>query len=147
MAASTMSAEDRLAVIDLIANYAWCVDTGDVEGYVDNFLADGVVEYGSGSRCAGHDEIRSWVAGLVDIKQIGSESGLRHVLGIPRIEGDGERCSARTYVVIPRLYATGEIGIPLVISYIDDCVKVDGRWRFAKRIIRGDLTAAPRSSN
>jgi len=142
--AGLMSADDRLGVIELIASYAWCVDKGDVEGYVDNFLPDGVVEYGNGNRCVGRDAVRRWVSGLLEIKQIGSESGLRHVLGLPQIQGgDDGRCSARTYVVIPRLYETGEIGIRLVISYIDDCVKVEGRWRFAKRVIRQDLVAAP----
>jgi hypothetical protein len=140
-----LSAADRLGVIDLIASYAMYLDAGDVEGYVGNFTPDGVVEYAGGS-CEGWDEIRPWVQRLVDIKQVGPESGLRHVLGIPHVQGDGDHATAQTYVVIPRLYQSGQIHVPLVISYIDECVKQAGRWRFAKRVIRQDLANRPPTS-
>lgn len=137
-----MTAEDRLDVQDLIARYATWVDTGDVEGYVQQFLPSGVIEHRAG-RCVGHDEIRPWVAGLVAEGRIGGDPAkMRHVLGLPVIEGDSERCSAKTYVVIPMIDEAGRIGVPLVGTYIDECVKVGDRWLFEKRIIQMDLIAS-----
>jgi len=144
--AAPLSAQDQLDVMALIARYAVVLDAGDVEGYVSNFAPSGVVEY-SGGRCVGRDEIRAWVGRLVSINQVGPESRLRHVLGIPYIEGDGERCSARTYVMIPRQGEAGEIAIPLVLTYVDSCVKRGGRWLFEKRVIQTDLAAPSRRTD
>ncbi len=140
MAVPGMSAEDRWNVFDLIARYAECVDEGDVEGYVGLFAPDGVIEHGAG-RCDGHDEIRPWVAELLEMNRIGPKSGLRHVMGTPIIRGDSETCTARTYMMIPRQEDDGSVTLPLVGTYLDSCVKVNGRWLFAKRVIQMDLIA------
>ena len=142
MPVTEMSADDRWAVFELIARYAECVDEGDVEGYVGLFTPDGVIEHGAG-RCDGHHEIRPWVAGLLEMNRIGPKSGLRHVMGTPIIRGDREVCTARTYMMIPRQEDDGSVSLPLVGTYLDSCVNVDGRWLFAKRIIQMDLVARP----
>jgi uncharacterized protein (TIGR02246 family) len=137
---SGMSADDRWAVFDLIARYAECVDEGDVEGYAGLFAPDGVIEHGAG-HCNGQDEIRTWVSGLLEMNHIGPKSGLRHVMGTPIIRGDSEVCTARTYMMIPRQEDNGSVTLPLVGTYLDSCVKLNGRWLFAKRIIQMDLVA------
>lgn len=71
----------------------------------------------------------------------GRRSALRHVMGLPVIRGDGDRCTARTYVMIPRMGEDGEISIPMVGTYRDDIVKIDGEWYFQKRSIFMDMTA------
>lgn len=140
--AGSMSVEDRLDVADLVARYAECVDTADIEGYVNLFLPDGVVEHSAGT-VTGRDEIRAWVAGLAQAGRIGPESRLKHVLGLPVIRGDGQRCTARTYVVIPRHMEAGDISTRLVGAYKDDIVKHDGRWLIEKRIIDLEFVATP----
>jgi uncharacterized protein (TIGR02246 family) len=136
-----MSIEDRLDVMDLVARYAECVDTADVEGYAGLFMPDGVVEHSAGS-VKGRDAIRDWVAGLAKDRRIGPESKLKHVLGLPVIRGDGHRCTARTYVVIPRQMESGEISTRLAGAYKDDLVKQDGQWLIEKRVIDLDLVAS-----
>jgi len=61
---------------------------------------------------------------------------------MPVIQGDGEQATARTYVTIPRHLDSGEIAIRFVGTYFDDCVKVDGTWLFAKRVIDIDFVGA-----
>ena len=140
-----LTAQDRLDVINLVASYAAYLDTADLDGYVDNFAPGGVIEHSAG-RCEGQAEIRAWVGGLLGARRPGDTSSpYRHVLGIPLIEGDGERCSARTYVLIPQ-QRDGELTLPMVLTYVDSCVKLDGRWRFAKRIIQPGLVSAARRS-
>jgi hypothetical protein len=135
-----MSIEDRLDVMDLLARYAECVDTADVGGYADLFLPDGVVQHSAGT-VQGREAIHAWVAGLAREGRIGPQSNLKHFLGLPVIRGDGQRCTARTYVMIPRLMETGEISTRLAGTYKDDIVKQDGRWLFEKREIDLDFVA------
>jgi uncharacterized protein (TIGR02246 family) len=142
--ASTISAEDRVAVMNLIADYAFRLDNADLDGYVDNFTPDGVFD-GGGGRIEGRGAIREYVGGLLANRPPGTPRGLRHIMGVPSIqsggEGDGERCRAQTYVMIPGSTDDGQIRVAMVGMYTDDIVKADGRWRFAVRHIRMALTS------
>jgi hypothetical protein len=44
--------------------------------------------------------------------------------------------------MIPRMDEDGEVRIPMVGTYRDDIVKVDGRWYFEKRSIMMDMTSS-----
>ena len=50
--------EDRLDLHDLIARYAWALDVGDVEGYLDCFVEDAWVEHDPPGRVVGREGIR-----------------------------------------------------------------------------------------
>jgi uncharacterized protein (TIGR02246 family) len=135
-----ISAEEKIAVMNLIADYAFRLDTADLGGYVDNFTPDGVFD-GGGGRIEGRDAIRAYVGKLLANRPPGSTGGLRHIMGIPSIEGEGERCKALTYVMIPGSTDDGQIRVAMTGLYTDDIVKFDGRWRFAVRHIRMALTS------
>ena len=136
----TISAEDRVAVMNLIASYAFRLDTSDLDSYVDNFAPDGVFDSTAG-RFEGREAIRTLVAGLLEAGRSGTGSGLRHVMGIPKIEGHGDHCHAETYVMIPGATPDGQIRVLMTGMYTDDIVKIDGRWRFAVRHIRMALNS------
>lgn len=138
--ASTISAEDRVAVMNLIADYAFRLDSADLDGYVENFTPEGVFD-GGGGRIEGRAAIREYVGRLLANRPPGSTGGLRHVMGMPSIEGDGDRCRALTYVMIPGSTQDGQIRVAMTGLYTDEIVKVDGRWRFAVRHIRMALTS------
>ena len=57
--ANRLSADDRLDIMDLIARYAHTLDSGDLDGYVNNFAPDGVLF----ERQKGRQQIRDYVAG------------------------------------------------------------------------------------
>jgi uncharacterized protein (TIGR02246 family) len=133
--AAPMTAEDRLGVFDLIASYAYTLEAGDLDGYVDNFTPDGVWEGGSG-RHVGRTAIRTFVERLIQIGQDGPE-GHRHFLGIPHITGDSEHCRAQTYVIIPAEGSRDTVNVGSFGVYRDEIVKHDGRWRFAHRHLQG----------
>jgi 3-phenylpropionate/cinnamic acid dioxygenase small subunit len=50
--------EDRVEVEELMARYAWALDTGDFEGYVECFHEDGWLEHWPQGRCHGRDGLR-----------------------------------------------------------------------------------------
>jgi hypothetical protein len=51
------------------------------------------------------------------------------------IEGDGKRCTARTYVQELVELADGACAISMVAEYQDVCVKLAGQWLFEERAI------------
>jgi ketosteroid isomerase-like protein len=135
-----LSPEDHLAVIDLLASYARAIDSGDPDAYADNFLEDAILDRSVAEPLEGRAAIREWVAGLIASGHVGGDPAtLRHFVALPRIEGEGDRCTAETYCVILDYDPDRNIRSPLVGRYEDVCVKVDGRWRFQHRIIHGEL--------
>jgi hypothetical protein len=138
--AGRMTAEDRLAVIDLIVSYGYYLDAGDIDGYVDNFTPDGILA-GANGRRQGREAIRERVYHLLALGEVGPAAPMRmrHIFGIPSVHGDSERCEAATYVMIPGYDAEGRIAFPLIGVYKDAIVKHEGRWRFAVRTIQMDL--------
>jgi uncharacterized protein (TIGR02246 family) len=132
--------EDLTAIQELIASYAEFIDDGNIEGYLNNFTPDGVFENRRG-KIEGREAIREFVAPILEANRTDSRPRMRHVMGFPVIRGDGDRATARTYVMIPRLDEDGEIRVPMVGTYRDDIVKVDGQWYFKTRSIMMDMTS------
>ncbi|HEX5367848.1 MAG TPA: nuclear transport factor 2 family protein, partial [Dehalococcoidia bacterium] len=109
----------------------------DLDGYLNNFAPDGEFENERGT-IKGREAIGAWVGSIMGVDRV---SGMRHFLGLPVIRGDAERCTARTYVMIPRRGDDGEISVTMVGTYRDDIVKIDGEWYFQKRSIFMDMTS------
>ncbi len=137
-----LAAQDHMDVMDLIASYCLRIDAGDAQGYAENFRPDAELELIGGRRLHGRDEIKTWVGELIGSGRVGGDpASLRHFVGLPQIHGEGDRCTAKTYCVILDYDPEQHIRVPLVGRYDDTCVKVDGRWYFEERIIRGELSA------
>jgi uncharacterized protein (TIGR02246 family) len=128
-----LTAAERLAVMDLIADYAHKLESGDLDGYLDNFTPDGVFEVMAG-RHAGREAIRALVSHLYDIGQDGP-GGNRHILGLPRIAGTTDGCTAQTYVAIVGGADADGMLIRSIGQYSDRIVRHEGRWRFAHRAL------------
>ena len=121
-------ADDRAELVELIARYAWAIDTGAASGVAELFTVDGVFDGVSGlyegrlritemaTRSRAHDAphlVQHWVANSV-------------------FDGDEERCSVRSMCIGPSV-CEGRAVLAFVGTYLDRCVKVDGQWRFARR--------------
>jgi uncharacterized protein (TIGR02246 family) len=126
---TALTAEDRLDIIDLLARYAWAIDTGDVEGYVACFTSDAVVSM-RGAINTGHEAIRAYVTSVVTRPEF---PGRQHHHGEVRIEGDGERCRVKSYSTISQRFEGGETKVMFAGQYRDVVVKQGGRWLFAER--------------
>jgi hypothetical protein len=141
---STISNEDRGALMDLLTRYVAAIDSADMEGYLSVFTPDGVLDMPD-AESVGHDAIREYMTRLFARRQNGGPTSM-HFVGMPSIQGNSERCTIRLYNIILRANPDGTVTIPLVSDYIDTCVKVDGQWFFERRIIRagaGVMSSAP----
>ncbi|HLF71695.1 MAG TPA: nuclear transport factor 2 family protein [Dehalococcoidia bacterium] len=144
MPENTISAEDQLAVMRLIQSYCNYIDSGDADGYANNFLPDAVLQWSDGE-AHGRGQIHEWVSTLINSGHVGgTPATLRHFVGLPLIEGTPERCTARTYCVIFDYNPEHQVRTPLVATYDDTCAKVDGKWFFQRRNIVSNLGAASR---
>jgi len=136
--ARPLSAQDRVDVMALIARYAHCLDAGDIDGYLANFTPEAVIEWANG-RAEGVDAIREWVTSLMRGGIGATPARVRHVVGLPDIDGAGERCTARTFVIILSVDRDGRPGVASAGSYADAIVKTPGGWRFERRVMAADL--------
>ena len=139
----SISAEDRIAINDLLMEYAWANDSADVELLVSLFTADAVLMLSDGHRYENSDGIRRFAT------EHGSQPGragrqhlVQQVLFKPRAEG----CAVRSYwMVIQALVATNSKFIRAVGYYDDIVVKAGGRWLLKSRTMGGwnDQTKPP----
>jgi len=130
-----VSIEDRLAISDLFVRYTCAIDAGDVDTLVDCFTEDGCLESPAVGAYAGRASIRAFAERFARFRANGSQ--LRHVISNLRVQVDGDRGHADCYLTVfltkdgkSRLMAPGE--------YECELRKVDGNWRFQKRVVRHD---------
>jgi 3-phenylpropionate/cinnamic acid dioxygenase small subunit len=134
--AQPITVEDQVAIAQLLARYARCLDSGDVDGYVDLFAPDGALDGQAGPRF-GHAAIRRVAEAMAAAAASdGPARGQRHVAGAPTIEGDHDRCEARSYFLLMRQTPQGDAFVQATGEYIDTCIRRDDGWVFARREIR-----------
>lgn len=118
---------DRARILELTARYNRCFDDGDVEGFVDTFTDDGVMEVTGSFSAIGREA-------LADMCRH-TPWGTMHVTTGTTVEVDGDRAiQAVTLVVLarpatkkdtPKLVGTGR--------YVDEVTRTADGWRFKKR--------------
>jgi hypothetical protein len=126
--ASRLSTADRVSIMDLIARYARCLDSGDLDGYVNNFAPDGTL-FGTH---VGHAQIREYVGQVIQ-RRSGDPSRRAHFVGSPVIDGNNQRATVHSYLLWVQLGA--ESPVSAAAEYNDICIKLNGRWVFESRAL------------
>ena len=131
---SRLSTADRLSIMELLARYARCLDSGDLDGYVNNFAPDGVL-FGNH---VGHTQIREYVGMLMREGRAGplpsGDVAYRHFVGSPVIDGAGSTATVHSYLLWVSMGTDPPVSA--AAEYTDECVKLDGRWVFQSRSLR-----------
>ena len=123
----SLTAADKLAILDLVGRYCQAVDAGDGPGYADTYVPNGTFEMPVG-RVEGRDALVE----MVEVIQA-AMPGVRHMSSNWVIEGDGDLATMRSYMLIkvhdpdsggqrtpqPKLVAT--------VIYDDTLRRSDGR--------------------
>ena len=122
-----LSAEDRLAIADVLAHYCHTLDFGRWDDFVALFAEGCTLDFGE---TIGSFEGRDGVRRFTEVMKA---AGLfmRHFTTNTVVTGDGERAHAETYVLAIAGPAGGQAQTTGV--YLDDLVKVDGRWLIRSR--------------
>ena len=148
-------AEDRALIEDLQARYMFALDFGDVDAYLSTFTPDGILDIGDGE-IKGHDAIRKIIGGMPNRKEAtGDAAKLRPATGRHNITNivikvEGNKASGRAYWFhYGNNNAQRTASLDSYGHYVDEMVKVNGKWLFSKRRIYNeqvDKWAAPKGN-
>lgn len=123
----TLTADDIAEIVNLGHEFHLAVDGNDPRGWTETYTEDGELCSPFGNP-KGHEALFDWISGTV-----ATLSGTRHCSVNEVVDGDGDRATMRSsYFVLktddapPAIFVTG--------GYDDELVRVDGRWRFARRV-------------
>ena len=140
-----MSADDRLAILDMIGRYSQAWDEKDADAYVALFTDDGVFELnpelpdGPTISEHGREQIRSWAeASHRRLADTGTRT--RHVQSGTVFDELTERTARTRTMLISMRLRPGDSG-PWASSagvYTDEWRKSDEGWRIARRTLRHD---------
>ena len=133
---SKVSVEDRLDLHDLISRYAWALDTGDVDGYVDCFFEDGWIHHDPPGRLEGRDGIRKLTEFLWyehPFNYLGRQHRMSQVLMSP--EPDGVRIKAFWSILQHDVFTDENFVFGLGLWDALAAKDVDGEWRLRSLIV------------
>jgi hypothetical protein len=133
---ATLSSEDRHAIQDVIHRYAWALDTGDVDRFIDCFCPDGVLiwdAFETPDRYEGADALRRFATLLRDLP---SSAGRQHFVANTLIEGEGDEARASSYVVVFTRQGEGPHLVGVMGWYEDAFRRSEFGWRIRERVIR-----------
>jgi ketosteroid isomerase-like protein len=131
-----LTTEDRLAINDLLAAYAWALDTGNVEALVACFAPDAVVieeVFEEPDRWEGHANIRRFAE---HFRNVVNFPGRQHHITNSVVSGDSERCAVRSFALVTECRGEPPYVIRFAGYWDDRLAKTDGRWLFTERVIR-----------
>jgi ketosteroid isomerase-like protein len=132
---------DRTAIEELRAAYCYRLDDGDVDGWVDLFTEDAVVDYVSrDGLLVGREALR----GLAREWMVERDETRVHTVSNPLVEIDGDTASGRWYYRAVTLAPDGS-GHREQGRYDEEYRRVDGEWRIARleTTVTYDAPAAP----
>ena len=120
----SLSAADRVAIMDVIHRAGRTVDHRDPEGRADCYTDDAVYEYEGGERTVGREEFIRKLRGAAD-PQDSLHWTTNHI-----IEGTSTQAKGIMYFAVYYQKAVAATG-----TYSDTYRKVDGDWRIASRYV------------
>ena len=131
-----LSTEDQLAIRDIVARYAWALDTGDVEGFVNCFCRDGMLIWDAfdvPERWEGHEELRHFAT---FIRELPSSAGRQHHVSNTVIDVREDGVRSKSYAVVALRQGDGPHNLHVMGYYEDLFRREEGQWRLAERVIR-----------
>jgi ketosteroid isomerase-like protein len=131
-----LTVADRIEINDLMASYAWALDTGDVDSFVACFTPDAVVieeVFEEPDRWEGAAGIRKLAE---HFRAVPNFPGRQHHLSQSVVKGDSLGASARSFALVTECRGEPPYVIRFAGYWDDKLVKFRGRWLFQERIIR-----------
>lgn len=133
-----LSVEDRLALEDLIAAYAWALDTGDIDALVACFTPDALLieeVFEEPDVWEGHEGIRALATHYAN--SAGFPGRQHHTSQLQFFPQADDSCHMRSFAFVTECHGEPPYTLRFAGYYDDIAVKeADGRWLFGKRTIR-----------
>ena len=123
---------DRIEINDLLIRYTVAIDKKDYELLDTCFTPDAQVDYTtSGGTKGAYPEVRKWLEQALSVFPI-----TMHFISNSVVEIDGDRATARTYVINPMVFVNPDESqhiFTVGAYYNDELVRTDDGWRIAER--------------
>lgn len=132
----TLSPADHIAIQSLLYRYAWALDTGDVDAFVQLFSADGVLEWDAfetPEQWRGHAALRAFAE---DLRDLPSTAGRQHHVANVLATGGNGVASVKAYVTVHLRQAEAPHPITVMGWYEDECVLEPDGWKLRRHVIR-----------
>lgn len=133
---SPLSSADQLAIRDVIARYAWALDTGDSDGFVGCFWPDGALVWDAferPERWEGEAALRHFADFF---RSLPSSAGRQHHVSNIVIERCPGGARSRSYAAVALRQGDGPHLLNVMGYYEDLFRREDRQWRLAERVIR-----------
>jgi uncharacterized protein (TIGR02246 family) len=125
--------EDKQEIHELFARYGHAIDSGAADDLAATFTADGVFD-GPGGKHTGTDEIRKMG---IEYHEHPDINNTQHLTNSIVADGDGDEANAVCYAMCVSPTVDGSaIRIELINRYEDELRRVDGAWRFQRRVVK-----------
>jgi hypothetical protein len=127
---------DRIEIHELTARYAWSLDTGDEDAFVDCFCRDGELVWDAFEtigRWRGAVALRGFIGYF---RQRPESAGRQHHVSNLIVTPTASGATAKCYVAVTLRREEGPHALHVMGYYEDELRNEDGRWRFARRHIR-----------
>lgn len=129
------STADRLEAQELLARYAWSLDTGDEQGFVDCFTRDGELVWDvfeTPGRWQGEAALRRFIAYF---RSRPETAGRQHHISNLVLTTTPTGLNARAYVLVALRTGDGPHRLNVMGHYDDQLRREDGQLRLARRVI------------
>jgi ketosteroid isomerase-like protein len=141
-AARVAQLEDREAIRLVLRDYGRLLDERRFDEFGQLFAADG--EYVSaGTTTRGPAEITASLKRIFAGNSMGLKEPNFHVLFNERIQLSGDRATATSQSFFVAPGADGAPQLVMMASYDDVLVRTADGWRFARRVVKGNMVARP----
>jgi uncharacterized protein (TIGR02246 family) len=130
-----LSLDDRFGINDLFVRYTCALDAGDAETVIDCFAEDGTLVSPAVGEHKGRAAITAFAHRFARFQGGGSQ--LRHVISNLMMAVDGDRAHATCYLTV-FLTKDGKSRLLAPGRYDCELRKVDGQWRFQRRVVLHD---------
>jgi hypothetical protein len=127
---------DRVEIQELTARYAWSLDTGDEDAFVNCFCRDGELVWDvfeTEGRWRGALALRRFIGYF---SQRPESAGRQHHVSNLVVTPTDSGASARSYVAVALRRAEGPHLLNVMGYYEDELARENGCWRFSRRYIR-----------
>jgi hypothetical protein len=131
-----LSAADHFAIQALLYRYAWALDTGDVDAFVQLFSKDGVLvwdAFDAPEAWSGHAELRAFAE---DLRDLPTTAGRQHHVANVLAAGSNGRATVKAYVTVHLRQAEAPHPITVMGWYEDECVLDADGWKLKRHVIR-----------
>lgn len=128
-----VASADRVEIEALFADYAWALDTADIDAVLELFSADAVMQDPFGRFAgSGPDGVRLFFEGLFARPEF---AGRIHWVSQIVLTRMGEDYRVDSYALVPAAFPNGAVNLHLMAFYRDVVRREAGQWKFVERLV------------